>query len=225
MPKIATGIAAVALAAVVALAVITISTNDSLNAERARNQAIAAVLAAPDARIVSGPTSAGGTATVVASHRAGQIVFTSSGLRVLPSSQVYELWFLGPGTARSVFSSPGGKIVFTSSGLRVLPPCPGVRAVVPRAWQGPGCRAGAARRGHRVHRPGAGVRAGDPATASASPSSLRAGRRRPRLRRSWCWRCRRDQPRPGRDPECGHSRLASNSRERHAPRPPDSGRS
>ncbi|MFY9847639.1 MAG: anti-sigma factor, partial [Trebonia sp.] len=45
-------------------------------------------------------TTAGGTATVVASHLAGKIVFTSSGLRVLPSSQVYELWFLGPGKAR-----------------------------------------------------------------------------------------------------------------------------
>jgi anti-sigma-K factor RskA len=62
---------------------------------------IAAVLAAPDARIVSGPTTAGGTATVVASRLAGKIVFTSSGLRVLPSSQVYELWFLGPGKARA----------------------------------------------------------------------------------------------------------------------------
>lgn len=99
--KIATGVAAVAVAAAVALAVITIGTNDSLNSERARNQAIAAVLAAPDARIASGPTTAGGTATVVASLRAGEIVFTSSGLRVLPSSEVYQLWFLGPGSARS----------------------------------------------------------------------------------------------------------------------------
>ena len=99
--KIATGVAAVAVAAAVALAVITIGTNDSLNSERARSQAIAAVLAAPDARIATGPTSAGGTATVVASLRAGEIVFTSSGLRVLPSSEVYQLWFLGPGSARS----------------------------------------------------------------------------------------------------------------------------
>ena len=100
IPKIATGVAAVSLAAAVVLAVITIGTNNSLNAERARGRAIAAVLAAPDAQIVSGPTSAGGTATVVASHRMGQIVFTSSGLPVLASSQVYELWFLGRGTAR-----------------------------------------------------------------------------------------------------------------------------
>jgi anti-sigma-K factor RskA len=100
IPKIATGVAAASLAAAVTLTVITVSTNDSLNAERARSQEIAAVLGAPDARIVSGPTTAGGVATVVASRRAGQIVFTSSGLRVLSPSQVYELWFLGPGSAR-----------------------------------------------------------------------------------------------------------------------------
>jgi anti-sigma-K factor RskA len=110
IPKIATGVAAVSLAAAVALAVITIGMNDSLKTERARSQAIAAVLAAPDARIVTGPTSAGGTATVVASRRAGKIVFTSSGLRVLPSSQVYELWFLGPGQARPAGLVPAAGI-------------------------------------------------------------------------------------------------------------------
>jgi anti-sigma-K factor RskA len=99
--KITTAVAAVAVAAAVALAVITIGTNDSLDAERARGQAIAAVLAAPDARIVTGSTTAGGTATVVASRREGAVVFTSSGLRVLPSSEVYQVWFLGPGSARS----------------------------------------------------------------------------------------------------------------------------
>jgi anti-sigma-K factor RskA len=99
--KIATGVAAVSLAAVAVLAVVTATTRGSLDAERARSQAIAAVLAAPDARITSAVTSAGGTATVVASRREGAVVFTSSGLRVLPPSEVYELWFLGPGSARS----------------------------------------------------------------------------------------------------------------------------
>jgi len=99
--KIATGVAAVSLAAAVALAVVTATTRGSLDAERARSQAIAAVLAAPDARITSAVTSAGGTATVVASRREGAVVFTSSGLRVLPPSEVYELWFLGPASARS----------------------------------------------------------------------------------------------------------------------------
>ena len=101
IPKMATVVAVVALAAAVTLGVITATTRGSLDAERAHSQQIAAVLAAPDARIVTGPTSAGGTATVVVSLRRGAIVFTSSGLRVLPSSEVYQLWFLGPGSARS----------------------------------------------------------------------------------------------------------------------------
>ena len=56
------------------------------------------VLAAPDAQIASARTSAGGIATVVASHSAGSMVFTSVGLQALPPSKVYELWFLGKTT-------------------------------------------------------------------------------------------------------------------------------
>jgi len=72
----------------------------ALSSAREVDEAIAAVLAAPDARIVAGATTAGGTATVVASHRGGAVVFTSSGLPVLPPSSVYELWFIGSGGAR-----------------------------------------------------------------------------------------------------------------------------
>ena len=78
---------------------VTVWTQHRLTTAQAENQAIAAVLAAPDAQIASARTSAGGIATVVASHSAGSIVFTSAGLQALPPSKVYELWFLGK-TAR-----------------------------------------------------------------------------------------------------------------------------
>jgi anti-sigma-K factor RskA len=71
-----------------------------LAAARAGDSAIAAVLSAPDARTTSAATSAGGTATVVASAREGKLVFTSSGLPALSPAQVYELWFIGAGGAR-----------------------------------------------------------------------------------------------------------------------------
>ena len=58
------------------------------------------MLSAADARIASAATSAGGTATVVASRRDGSVVFTSSGLPVLPPSSVYELWFIGSAGVR-----------------------------------------------------------------------------------------------------------------------------
>jgi anti-sigma-K factor RskA len=101
VPKIATGVAAASLAAAAVLAVVAVHTHDELSTAQAHGAAIAAVLTAPDATIVSGQTSAGGTATVVTSQLLGQMVFTSAGMPALPASQVYQLWFIGAGGARS----------------------------------------------------------------------------------------------------------------------------
>jgi anti-sigma-K factor RskA len=84
----------------------------ALDGARAVDAEIAALLSAPDALVASAATSAGGTATVVASRRAAAMVFTSVGLPVLPPSSVYELWFIGGGGARAAgllpLASPGG---------------------------------------------------------------------------------------------------------------------
>jgi anti-sigma-K factor RskA len=72
----------------------------ALDSAQAVDAGIAAVLTAPDARTTSAATSAGGTATIVASLRERKVVFTSSGLRALSPSEVYELWFIGAGGAR-----------------------------------------------------------------------------------------------------------------------------
>jgi anti-sigma-K factor RskA len=100
IPRLALGVGAAGLAAATALGVVTITTQQQLDTAQSSNAAVAAVLNAPDAQIASAATSAGGTATVVASVREGTMVFTSSGLRTLPAQKVYELWFLGPGNAR-----------------------------------------------------------------------------------------------------------------------------
>jgi anti-sigma-K factor RskA len=100
IPRLALGAGAAGLAAAVALGVVTITTQQRLDTAQSSNAAIAAVLNAPDAQIASAATSAGGTATVVASVHDGTMVFTSSGLSPLPTEKVYELWFLGPGNAR-----------------------------------------------------------------------------------------------------------------------------
>jgi anti-sigma-K factor RskA len=71
-----------------------------LDSARSADAAIAAVLSAPDARTASAATSAGGTATVVASVAEGKVVFTTSGLRALSPAEVYELWFIGAAGAR-----------------------------------------------------------------------------------------------------------------------------
>ena len=95
LPRLALATGAAGLAASAVLGGVTVSARNGQSAAQVQTQAIAAVLSAPDARLVSAPTSAGGSATVVAAVRQGTMVFTSSGLRPLRESRVYELWFIG----------------------------------------------------------------------------------------------------------------------------------
>ena len=99
-PRLTLGVAAAGVAAAVALAVVTVSTQRQLDTARTENQAIAAVLAAPDAQITVGAVTGGGTATVVSSFTQHRVVFTSAGLPKLANAKVYELWFLSSGSAR-----------------------------------------------------------------------------------------------------------------------------
>jgi hypothetical protein len=111
IPRLATAVAAVSLAVAVALGAVQLSTRHDLDSARAQNQAIAAVLAAPDARIVTQATSAGGTATVVLSRAQQKMIVTTAGLPVLPATKVYELWLIGPPRIR-----PAGLLPPTSAG-------------------------------------------------------------------------------------------------------------
>jgi hypothetical protein len=95
LPRLSLAAGAVGLAASAVLGGVTVAARNGQSAAQAQAQAIAAVLSAPDARLMSAPTSVGGSATVVASVRQGTMVFTSSGLRSLPESRVYQLWFIG----------------------------------------------------------------------------------------------------------------------------------
>jgi anti-sigma-K factor RskA len=95
LPRLALAAGAAGLAASAVLGGVTVAARHGQSAAQAQAQAIAAVLSAPDARLLSAPTSAGGSATVVVSVRQGKMVFTSFGLRPLPASRVYQLWFIG----------------------------------------------------------------------------------------------------------------------------------
>jgi anti-sigma-K factor RskA len=96
-PRLAAGVAAVCLAVAVVLgAAGLLHTRRELDSARAQDQAIAAVLSAPDARTTTQATTDGGTATVVVSQAEQKIIFTTAGLPPLPASKVYELWLIGP---------------------------------------------------------------------------------------------------------------------------------
>jgi anti-sigma-K factor RskA len=114
-----------AAASLVLAAVLTISlirVQRQLDQARSSAAEAAAVLAAPDARAATAPTSAGGTATVVFSLARRSMIFTSAGLPHLPPSKVYELWLLGPPRVRPAgllaVSSPGRTAPLLAGGLR-----------------------------------------------------------------------------------------------------------
>jgi anti-sigma-K factor RskA len=108
LPRLALAAGAAGLATSAVLGGITVSAWHERSAAEVRAQAIEAVLAAPDAQLVSAPTSVGGSVTVVASVRLGTMVFISSGLRPLSGSSVYQLWLIGT-TIRSAGLIPAAK--------------------------------------------------------------------------------------------------------------------
>lgn len=100
--RIATAIGAVAAVVALILGIMNASTERQLTQERAQSRQIAAVLAAPDARIVARHTASGGIATVVVSAQRRAVIITTAGLPTLPGGEVYELWLMGPpGTRRA----------------------------------------------------------------------------------------------------------------------------
>ncbi|MFE2282940.1 anti-sigma factor domain-containing protein [Streptomyces sp. NPDC059443] len=58
--------------------------------------ALAEVLTAPDARLVSGRAADGATATVVLSRGRDRAVFVASGMPAPPTGRVYQMWFADP---------------------------------------------------------------------------------------------------------------------------------
>jgi anti-sigma-K factor RskA len=121
-PRLATAVAAVAIVVAAVLGGLLAATQHQLDSAQARNQQIAAVLAAPDARIVTSPVTGGGTATVVVSRTEDTLVFTSSDLPALQPDKVYQLWLIGTGGARSAGlvpeASAGRTAPVLASGLK-----------------------------------------------------------------------------------------------------------
>jgi hypothetical protein len=72
-----------------------------LDTAQRRSHAIAAVLGAPDAVMLTAKVTTGGRATVVMSHRDRELVFTAAHLAPLPGTRSYELWLMNPAGDRS----------------------------------------------------------------------------------------------------------------------------
>ena len=97
---VAAGLAAAVLvgAAAVGLA----AADHHLSSVRQGDHAIAVVLNAPDAVLLTARVTAGGTATVVMSRRDRALVFTTDGLPPLRAGRCYQLWLMGSAGDRPV---------------------------------------------------------------------------------------------------------------------------
>ena len=122
MPRLAAVAMSLVVVAAVVLAVAQVVTQSRLNTARAQQAALAAVLAAPDARTATAPVQNGGTVTVVYSHDEHQMIFTTDGLPPLTGGKVYELWLMAPKSNRPkglLDLQPGGRTTpVIASGLR-----------------------------------------------------------------------------------------------------------
>jgi anti-sigma-K factor RskA len=95
-------------AAIVLLGITQAGTHHRLEQAQSANQAIAAALTAPGARIVTSGTTVGGTVTAVVSTRNHEAVVTTAGMPVPPASRVYQLWLISVSGARSAGLMPPG---------------------------------------------------------------------------------------------------------------------
>jgi len=99
--RIAAFAAAASVAAAVALGITQVSTQHRLVSTQASDAAISRVVTAPDARIETTRTPAGGSVTVVASAALREAVITSTGMVSPPAGRVYQAWVMSPSGARS----------------------------------------------------------------------------------------------------------------------------
>ena len=109
-----TGFAVLGVAAAIVFALVAVSQHDSADSARDREQALAALIAAPDARVVPMLPSGGGEAggrVVVANGRAALV----NSMATPPSGRTYQAWGLPAGGGDPVplptFSSPGDVVI------------------------------------------------------------------------------------------------------------------
>jgi anti-sigma-K factor RskA len=122
LPRLATVLAGAMMILAVVLGLAARGAQHQLRQDQVGSHAIASVLTARDAYMISARVSTGGTATIVMSGREHALVFAASGLRTLPSSRRYELWLMGPGGDKPAGMLPGPRNGMTgpvlASGLR-----------------------------------------------------------------------------------------------------------
>jgi Anti-sigma-K factor rskA, C-terminal/Putative zinc-finger len=105
-PRMAVAIAGGCMLVALALGGMLISSQHRLSQEQLRSREVAAVLNAPDAKIITDEAFTAGSATVVMSHRDRALVLTTARLPALPAGQHYQVWLMGHDRPRSAGMLP-----------------------------------------------------------------------------------------------------------------------
>lgn len=112
-------LAAAAVVAATVFGVVAATSRDRLTATQHEEREIAAVLSAPDCKILHAPLRTGGTATVVMSPHMRALVVTAEGVRPAPTGQRYQLWFMratGDTRAGTLPASGAGPVMVFADG-------------------------------------------------------------------------------------------------------------
>jgi hypothetical protein len=107
--------AAASVAAAVALGLTQVSTQHQLESTRASGAAITQVVTAPDARIETTRTRAGGSVTVVTSAALREAVVAATGMVSPPAGRVYQVWVMGSSGTRSAGLMAGASTLLASA--------------------------------------------------------------------------------------------------------------
>jgi anti-sigma-K factor RskA len=99
--RLAIAAAAASVATAAGLGITELSAQHQLDSARSSAAAIARVVTAPDARVETERTRAGGRVTVVTSAALHEAVVSATGLPPLSSGRVYQAWVMTPSGARS----------------------------------------------------------------------------------------------------------------------------
>ena len=108
-PRLSVAIAGGCMLVALIVGGLSLSAQHKLHEQQAQ---IAAVLNAPDATMMTARSTAGGTATVVMSHRDRALVLTTARLPALPTGMRYQVWLMGRDRMR-----PAGMLPMPHQGM------------------------------------------------------------------------------------------------------------
>jgi hypothetical protein len=106
VPRLAVAVGGGFILLALAFGSLMVNSQHRLGLEQARSRQIAVVMNAPDATMMTGAATGGGTATVVMSHRDRSLVLTTAKLPALPDDKGYQLWLKGPAGMRAAGMLP-----------------------------------------------------------------------------------------------------------------------